>query len=173
MLQFYDESTSVIARTMSGASRGYLINLPAGHYQVRAGLSGAVGGFLKVYDVGALHIEEDRRWDIDLSSATTAVEDVAIARPDRYVLEQNFPNPFNPSTIIRYQLSEPTEVELRIFNIMGQEVRRLVEDHQSAGIYSVHWNGRDNRGRPLATGVYLYRLQAGAQTETRKLLLLR
>ena len=89
-------------------------------------------------------------------------------------LEQNYPNPFNSSTTIRYQIPQTGLVRLEIFDLAGQKVATLVEDVREAGVYTVRWDGRDDRGPELATGVYLYRLRAGEQTvETRKLLLLR
>jgi len=88
-------------------------------------------------------------------------------------LHQNYPNPFNPETKITYQLPVRSEVSLRIYNTLGQEVRRLVQATQEAGRYEVVWNGRDDQGRQLSTGFYLFRLSAGDFTMTRKMILLR
>ncbi|MBN1482922.1 T9SS C-terminal target domain-containing protein [candidate division KSB1 bacterium] len=87
--------------------------------------------------------------------------------PDRYVLFQNYPNPFNPTTDIKYQLPENSRVTLSIHNILGQEVVRLVDKNQQAGYYTVHWDGKD-----VATGMYLYRIQAGDFIQVKKMLLL-
>lgn len=92
---------------------------------------------------------------------------------DKFVLYQNYPNPFNPGTVIEYQLPKASEVRLTILNIVGERVRELVHTSQQAGIHRVSWDGRDNQGREVAGGVYLYQLQAGAFNQTRKLLLLR
>ena len=105
--------------------------------------------------------------------ATAVLEERDSMLPQSFALEQNFPNPFNGSTMIHFALPANEEVELAVYNLMGQKVATLVEGAREAGIYTIHWDGRDVSGRALATGVYLYRLQAGAQTETRKLLLLR
>ena len=89
-------------------------------------------------------------------------------------MEQNYPNPFNSGTVIRFALSERRDIELSVFNLAGQQVATLVDGVRAAGVYALHWDGRDDDGRPLASGVYLYRLRAGEQqVETRKLLLLR
>jgi hypothetical protein len=86
-----------------------------------------------------------------------------------FELEQNLPNPFNPSTTIRYSLVEETSVRLNIYNVLGQSVRSLVNESQTAGSYSVVWDGRDTFGRQVATGLYLYRLEAAANIEIRKM----
>lgn len=81
--------------------------------------------------------------------------------PEKFGLAQNYPNPFNPSTVIGYQLPAASEVKLIIYNIIGQEVRTLVNTYESAGYKKITWNGLDNSGNHVAPGIYLYRLQAG------------
>ena len=103
----------------------------------------------------------------------TAVEEGADPVPEAFSLGQNFPNPFNSETAIRFALEARGEVELVIYNLSGQRVAVLVDDERAAGRYELRWDGRDDQGRSLATGVYLYRLRVGTQVETRKLLLLR
>ena len=95
------------------------------------------------------------------------------ATPRAFDLAQNRPNPFNPETAIRYRIPEAGQVALDINNALGQRVRSLVDQVQQAGSYEVSWDGRDDAGRALASGVYLYRLQAGSHVETRKLSLTR
>ncbi len=90
------------------------------------------------------------------------------AKPRAYVLYQNTPNPFNPSTIIRYDLPEDGHVTLRIYNILGQEVKTLVDEQQTAGYRSVVLDGK-----VLPTGVYFYRLQVGMFTDIKKMLLMK
>ena len=107
-------------------------------------------------------------------SITAVLEDHQSTRPQSFTLSQNYPNPFNSSTAIRFALPEAQEVELSIYNLAGQQVTRLVDGMREAGTYTVRWDGRDSAGRELASGVYLYRLEAGGgQAETQKLLLLR
>jgi hypothetical protein len=88
--------------------------------------------------------------------------------PDEIHLFQNYPNPFNPTTTIKFDLPKSSEVSLKIFNILGEEIATLVSDRLSAGSYSYEWDGNN-----LASGVYLYRLQAGEYVETRKMVLMR
>jgi len=101
-------------------------------------------------------------------------------RPQTYALDPNFPNPFNPQTNMRFQLPQQSVVTLRIYDVLGQEVRTLVEGTHAAGVHRVTWDGRDSRGRPVASGVYFYALEArSAETigshfhQVRKLMLLR
>ena len=82
---------------------------------------------------------------------------------------ENYPNPFNPSTTIRYSLPEASEVRLTVYNVQGQQIRNLVSGQQEAGVYSVQWDGHDAVGRQVATGLYLYRLQAGQNVAIRKM----
>jgi photosystem II stability/assembly factor-like uncharacterized protein len=88
-------------------------------------------------------------------------------------LEQNHPNPFNPSTTIRYHLTRAGEVELTIYDAAGARVQTLVRKHQERGDHTARWNGRDVSGRAVPSGTYLYELRAGAQHETRKMTLLK
>lgn len=114
---------------------------------------------------------------IDWLSGPTAIDDdepPAIA--NRFELKANYPNPFNPSTIISYVLpnSEGNDnVSLVIFNQLGQKVRTLVNETQPAGAHQATWNGLDDAGRGVASGVYFYKLQYGEHQATRKMLLLR
>lgn len=100
----------------------------------------------------------------------TAIDDFGVDRgaPAAFTLLQSFPNPFNPSTTIRYGLSHPSHVTLTVFNTLGQQLAALVDEDQGSGYHEVKFDGT-----ALASGVYFYRLQAGAYSETRTLLLLR
>lgn len=91
----------------------------------------------------------------------------------RLVLEQNTPNPFNPTTKIRYSLSHPTQVSLNVYNVSGRLVRNLVNEFQGASSYEVVWDGKDNSDRSAASGVYYYSLNADKKAETRKMILIR
>ena len=93
--------------------------------------------------------------------------------PDDFVLEQNYPNPFNPITTIDFTLKASNVVNLDIYNILGQHVRKLVSKNLPAGAHSVEWDATDNEGRPVATGIYLYRLQIDQKTQSKKMLFLK
>jgi hypothetical protein len=93
--------------------------------------------------------------------------------PEEFALYANVPNPFNPSTRITYDLPLATQVSLQVFDILGRHLRTLVNGRQQPGRYAVIWDGRDERGQAVPTGVYIYRLQAGSYTRARRMLLLK
>ncbi|NQV15823.1 T9SS type A sorting domain-containing protein [bacterium] len=96
-----------------------------------------------------------------------------IALPTEYVLEQNFPNPFNPSTTLRYGLPEDSEVSLIIYDIRGNTVKTFVAESQVSGWYEHTWNGLDESGLPVSTGLYLAKLRAESHSKTIKMVYLR
>ena len=89
---------------------------------------------------------------------TTGIQDGLQSLPQQFTLYQNHPNPFNPSTLIRYDLPKAARVELKVYNILGQEIRTLVNAVQEAGYKSVQWDGTNNAGRQGGSGVYIYRI---------------
>ena len=105
----------------------------------------------------------------DIPTVTLDVE----YRPAVFSLHPNFPNPFNTSTTIRYELPRSAPVELTIYDLLGRKMRTLVDRMQDAGTHAVVWDGKDGRNRFVGSGAYLYRLKAGGLVKTRKLLLLR
>lgn len=92
--------------------------------------------------------------------------------PLEYTLSQNYPNPFNPETRIRYQLVKPDRVALKIYNMLGQEVRTLINEFKPAGAYEVSWDGKNNIGQRAPSGMYLYRLESQGTVATKKMVLL-
>ena len=100
--------------------------------------------------------------------------------PHEFELYQNYPNPFNPTTTIHFTVRRPQSVvrspfptTLKIYNILGQKVRTLVDEPKSAGSYEVVWDGKNERGDNLASGIYFYRLQIGEESQTKRMLLLK
>jgi len=93
--------------------------------------------------------------------------------PNSFALDQNYPNPFNPTTTIKYQLAKQANVTLRIYSVTGQLVRTIVDGVQQPGYYSVTWNGLNNAGEQVASGVYFYRIEAGSFVSMKKMLLLK
>jgi len=93
--------------------------------------------------------------------------------PDGFALKQNYPNPFNPITTISYDLPEQAQVTLGIYDILGKQIKTLVNQSQDAGKRIAVWDGTDDLERQVSAGVYLYRIQAGEFTQTRKMLLLK
>ncbi len=128
---------------------------------------------------GPQYIEVD--YALMICPKSSAVEDEE--KPDipkDFQLNQNYPNPFNPTTTIRYTVHRPSSVvrspiptTLKIYNILGQLVKTLVNEPKSTGEYEVVWDGKDEKGNSLSSGIYFYRLAIGEQTETKRMLLLK
>ena len=93
-------------------------------------------------------------------------------RPEVYALADNYPNPFNPETTLKYQLPESADVSLEIYNMLGQVVRTLVNENQSAGRYTLQWDGKNDSRHSLSSGIYFYRIQAGGEFQSVKKMLL-
>jgi hypothetical protein len=93
--------------------------------------------------------------------------------PEVFALHQNYPNPFNPVTTLRYDLPEDATVSIIIYDVMGRKVRSLINRHQSAGFRSIHWNATNDMGEPVSAGMYIYMIQAGNFTKTKKMVLLK
>ena len=104
---------------------------------------------------------------------TTVAKVSSTDQPAAFVLAQNVPNPFNSSTILRFALPQAADIELAIYNLTGQKVAHLARGWHTAGHYAVHWDGRNDAGERVASGVYIYRLHTDEQVQVRKLLLLR
>lgn len=97
----------------------------------------------------------------------------AAAIPTKFALHQNSPNPFNPTTRVAFDMAAPGDVKISVYNVLGQNVIDLVDGYRDAGSYDVIWDGKDNSGTQVATGVYFYRINTEQFSETRKMLLLK
>jgi len=106
-------------------------------------------------------------------SNLVGVDNTSETLPQKFTLEQNFPNPFNPFTTLRYDLPEDALVNITIYDMLGRKVKTLVNTTQDAGFKSVIWDATNNQGRPASAGVYLYNLQAGEFVKTKKMVLLK
>ena len=92
---------------------------------------------------------------------------------DHFILYQNFPNPFNPTTSITFKLLKPSDVNLVIFDCTGRQIRTLKTDRYSAGLHQVQWDGTNDSGNAVASGIYVYQLKAGNYNQSHKMMLLR
>ena len=127
-----------------------------------------------VFPVGDLNWFPDKKaeWEVWIKTGVDFGENRAVL--SRFSLKQNYPNPFNPATTIIYQLNVPSVVKLTVYNSLGQIIRTLVNDErQEAGDYSVQWGGLDESSRIVASGLYMYRLEADNQVQTKKMLLMK
>jgi hypothetical protein len=106
------------------------------------------------------------------ASTTTGAGDAPL--PDSFALHANVPNPFNPQTAIAYDIpAGGADVNITIYDVAGRRVRELVSQHRPAGVFSVQWNGDDDHGQRVASGVYFYRMRAGEFIDTKKMVLLK
>jgi hypothetical protein len=155
----------------------YVIASGGGQATVNADIShfGCVGqpttavvsyGSTYVHRIGFLH---DWMWPPN----GNAVGDATAEIPSRFDLKQNYPNPFNPMTTIRFDLPDDRPVRIEVYGIDGRRVTTLVDRALPAGRHEVVWSGRDETGRPVASGTYLYRIAAGENVETRRMTLVK
>jgi hypothetical protein len=107
------------------------------------------------------------------SSNSVGVDNRGEIYPHGFALHQNYPNPFNPITTLRYDLPENSLVNIIIYDMLGREVKTLVNTTQDAGFKSVVWNATNDHGKPVSAGVYLYQIQAGDFVQTKKMVLLK
>lgn len=165
-----DEAVGIAARTYSNASPNYAaMEIPFTYLSddtpdtcvVTIALIGPVTG--ADYHIGSYYIVDD----LKLSDAPVSVEE-EVAVPLAFTLNQNFPNPFNPSTVIRYALPVSGNVTLTVYNSLGQAVRTLVDGQREAGDHEVSFNAAD-----LPSGLYLYELKAAGHTSVKKMMLMK
>lgn len=108
------------------------------------------------------------RWTYTWIGAKVTSADDEVLRPYEFNLAQNYPNPFNPTTLIQYSIPKMTEVSVKVFNVLGQEVALLVNEVQNAGVYKVNFNASD-----LSTGIYMYQIKAGEFMDVKKMMLIK
>ena len=108
-------------------------------------------------------------------NASIISEATDLREPSRLILYANYPNPFNPETLIRFDLSgeKPLHIRLSIFNLLGQEVRVLVNKILDPGMQTLVWDGKDEQGNTMVSGIYIYRLRAGQTVVSRRMVFLR
>ena len=106
-------------------------------------------------------------------SNSVGVDNRSETLPQGFALEQNFPNPFNPLTTLRYDLPENSLVNITIYDMLGRQVKTLMDQTQDAGYRSVIWDATNDYGKPVSAGIYLYQIQAGEYMQTKKMVLLK
>ena len=116
-------------------------------------------------------IESDTGSFVLSGSALWVDEELSV--PKFYAIHQNYPNPFNPVTTLRYELPEQTHVNITIYDMLGRQVKTLINHTQDAGYRSVIWNATNDYGKPVSAGIYLYQIQAGEYMQTKKMVLLK
>ncbi|MDP6587267.1 MAG: T9SS type A sorting domain-containing protein, partial [Anaerolineales bacterium] len=111
-------------------------------------------------------------FELTIDASSVSIDEVGLI-PETFALHANYPNPFNPSTTISYDLPKRSQVTLGIYDLLGKQIKTLVKQSQDAGNKIAVWDGTDDLGRQVSAGVYLYQIQAGQFTQTRKMLLLK
>jgi len=155
-----DESVAAAATAEDGTFS--IENLPADSYTVSASTTGAadfataitLGNTINVYGLG-----------LTVTNSTTDVQTTSL-QPAQFELAQNYPNPFNPSTQISYSLAQTGLVRLTVYDVLGREVKRLVDGEKAAGTFSAMWDGTNSSGEKIASGVYFYRLQFQGKSDS-------
>jgi hypothetical protein len=159
-VELVDGATTIVATSVYWAGKDRVI--------ADFDLTGAPGGF---YDVVVFNPHQASAALVDgfqIQGATAAGD-----LPAKFALMPNYPNPFNPATTIRYEIASRTDVELRVYDVRGALVSTLVNKSQAPGAYSIEWNGTDDKGSPVSSGVYFYRITAGSFSDVRKMTLLK
>ncbi len=140
------------------------LNLPPHDLLYNKRIWDGLGDGEAIVDIGA--------FEYNAPEYIVSVDDHVMELPPSLMLMNN-PNPFNPETTIVFTLDRAGEIKLEIYNIRGQRIDTLLQEYRQAGEHSVGWNGTDDRGKPVSSGVYFYRITAGENREQRKMLLLK
>jgi hypothetical protein len=171
LMQFYSTQDNLLVQVGGNQHGLYTVELPAATYAVTANAWIGIGRTPAIA-LGTIDITGDRQHDFR-TTPTVVAEAPTLPLPGRIELEQNYPNPFNSTTSVRFVLASEGEATLAVYNLLGQKVRTLAKGRLLAGASVITWDGRDDHGRDLATGVYVYRLEIGSQVLAKKLLMLK
>jgi len=171
--QFYIDSS--LTRTVSytpNRPETVLVRIPKATYErdaeILQEINRVLGTRAVIADLKLYQVEM-----IDSSGGGGGTQSAGITSLQRPSLHQSYPNPFKSQTAIRYSLTTPSKVSLTIYDISGRAVRRLLDATKEPGLYTISWNGRDDKGRTLAQGVYFYRLKTDGFSDTKRLVLIR
>ena len=160
---------TVLEGSVSASQMYMLTDLDQGQLYIISATHDLYGTIEEVFTSNAMMSVKNFQFS---SSPLTADEDKDQI-PTKFALEQNFPNPFNPVTTLRYTVPEKEIVNISVYDMRGKLVKTLVNSFQSSGKKTVHWNGTDSRDNTVSTGVYLYKINAGIFSQTKKMILLK
>lgn len=120
----------------------------------------------------SINVSEIRKFTFDNFSSIQDTKKISLLNKP-FSIFQNFPNPFNPTTTIKYELSESGFIDITIFNIKGQHIKTLFSSKQTNGTYHLEWNGRNENGTQVPTGIYLYQIKCNNKIITKKMTLIK
>ncbi|MCP4705881.1 MAG: T9SS type A sorting domain-containing protein [candidate division Zixibacteria bacterium] len=113
-------------------------------------------------------------WDPNADASTDVEDNITDTNlPESYSLSQNYPNPFNPTTVISYSIPKRSDVSISIINLLGQKIKTIVNENQTAGKHTVNWDGTDQSGKAVASGIYFYQINAGDYTASKKMIMIK
>jgi 5-hydroxyisourate hydrolase-like protein (transthyretin family) len=172
-----EEAGEIAATEVSESDGTYHMNgLPAGNYKLTASKVAYEDGAASTETVELSNGENSYDVSITLSSTSTDVE-TSVSQPTDFSLSQNYPNPFNPTTTIHFALPNNSNIKLTVFNVLGREVKLLETGYKQAGSFTSVWDGTDNNGNKLSSGLYIYRLEAQSESnlsiQTKRMLMLK
>ena len=173
VISIVDPATNNLTVALTDNSGAFEVALPRGSYDILADGSRKYG---KVEAASLVELAANGNLTIRFGQGlldNSASPAQSGELPKAFSLGQNSPNPFNPSTTISYQVSEPSQVEINVYDIRGAKVRSLVNEFTQSGSYKVHWDGSDSSGRKVSSGVYFYRMRAGSFEVIKKMVLLK
>lgn len=162
---FFNNDTDLVVRIDIDTDDINGTPIPEGAVNVR--------GIVAQFDQTSAYLDSFQLMPRRLADINVIVDVVDGPAPREFRLSQNFPNPFNPTTTIAYELANSAHVTLKVYNLLGQEVRSLFEGRREAGAYTSVWDGRDEAGRAMASGIYFYRLNTSGFVRTRKMVLVK
>ncbi len=162
------EGDSISRQVLDG---GGAMWLTAGGYRLSSSVGQSITGYQATGSY-KLYTGFWNPWVVEMSPVEWDEVDLT-QRPEEFDLRQNYPNPFNPTTIIQYALPKASQVKIEIYNILGQRVRILVDEQQTPGYKVIDWDGKDDAGIEVSSGVYFYRIEAGSFVKSRKMMLLK
>ncbi len=145
----------------------YSMAVPVGTYSVTASAAGFVS-----QTVENVHVNQNLTTTVNFVLTTGSPNEDPIVPVSETVLKGNYPNPFNPSTTIAYSVKEPGAVWIGIYNVKGQLIRTLVNDTRATGHYTMDFDGRDDNGRSISSGIYFLKMRSGAYQSTRKMMMM-
>jgi hypothetical protein len=162
--------STLVEGYLRGPENGYRVRLPLMGTVESASFTGTLNNKSEDGEFLTLDLAGEGTLTVGVNTAISVVDE---AKPRSFTLAQNYPNPFNAETIIPFQIPREEVVSLAIYNLQGQLVSRLVNGPLAAGTYRVIWKGVDRSGVPMGSGVYLYRISAGGQQITRRMMLVK